>query len=165
VPIAAWFWSFNSGSNGRSRAASDRLAVSIAAGLTRSKLFIGRRKPERDETMRLTMASCQVCRNNGWRSVAAVFESLPSETCKHDKRPVARRLCPRFEQSSPASGTVAVEFIVSLAATSDFGSRDPTPSLNHTGFCFCAASSVSLPRINSSLGERAFAHLPLPRHT
>ena len=119
------------------------------------------------------MAGGQSERNNERRDLAAVLEGVPSPSCLDDERPAAGRLCSGGSCScaSPTSGASAAadRLPVPLATA---GCTCPTAralelwsagSDRSGSIRFSAGSAIPLPRSDRRLGERALAHLSLPR--
>jgi hypothetical protein len=120
------------------------------------------RNPRRDETMRCAVAS----RRGSWndrRDLVAVLESLPGAVRLDDEHSVSGGICSGSGRTSADACAIAsadaIGFIVSEAAASRSVRRDRRVDQIDVG----AGSSVSLPRINCRLGQRAL-ELPFPRH-
>jgi hypothetical protein len=153
MPNAAWFWRGVPRPYACRGPTSNWLPISVAAtgiSSTSSNRLYGRRKPERDETMWRAVASRKSGRNNRWRNLAAVPESLPGATRINDKRSPRRLRSGRTSAGSCAvSGANAIGFIVSVAAASRSARWEHRIDRSRVG----AGSSVSLSRIDGRLGQ------------
>jgi cation diffusion facilitator CzcD-associated flavoprotein CzcO len=123
----------------------------------------GRRKSKRHETVWRAVASRKGSWDNRRRNLATIPEILPGAARLDDKRSATRRI---YASACSSTGSYAsadaIGFTVSMAAASS--STGWKRRVDRRRICFATAGPVSLSRINGRLGQRAFSHLPFPRH-